>query len=316
MSRKVGVIGMGNVGPVVAHYLVDNGFCDDLVLIDKNKAKVQADALDFRDAMPNLPYHTNITVNDYGALRDADVVISALGNIKALLNPKYAKKADRFAEYPLNVPEVRKVATKLKASGFHGVLDVITNPCDIITALYQKVTGLPKNRVLGTGTLLDSARMKRAVGDHFHVDSRSVSGYNLGEYGNSQFTAWSTVKVLDHPVTELAKKENLDLESLNKAIRLGGFTVFKGKHCTQYGVATAAVRLANLVMSDAHTVVPVSNYQAKYGTYLSYPVVVGRTGVVGHVHLDLPDDEQNKLKASAGFIRKRAKELKEFKDLD
>ena len=136
---------MGNVGAAVAHYIVACGFVDDLVLIDKNEAKVKADALDFYDAMPNLKNHTNIFVNDYSQLKDADVVVSALGNIKLQDN----KDDDRFAELPFTRVQVREVAQKIKESGFHGKMVVITNPVDVITSIYQEVTGLPKNHVIG-----------------------------------------------------------------------------------------------------------------------------------------------------------------------
>ena len=159
MSRKVGIIGMGHVGSTVAHYIVANGFADDLVLIDKNQGKVKADVLDFEDAMANLPFHTNIVVNNYDALVDTDVLISAVGNIKLQDNPN----ADRFAELPFIFAAVKEVAQKVKESGFHGKIIVITNPVDVITSLYQQVTGLPKGHVIGTGTLPGSARMKRAV---------------------------------------------------------------------------------------------------------------------------------------------------------
>lgn len=299
MSRKIAVIGMGHVGSTAAHYIVANGFADDLVLIDPNEGKVNADALDFKDAMPNLPFHTNITVNDYAALKDADVIISALGNIKLQDNPN----DDRFAELPFTNKQVKDVATKIKASGFDGIIVAITNPVDVITSIYQAVTGLPKNHVIGTGTLLDSARMKRAVADRLHIDSRSVAGYNLGEHGNSQFTAWSTVRVLGHPISEVAEKRGLDLDQLDQEAKRGGFTVFHGKKYTSYGVATAAVRLANTVLNDALTELPVSNYREEYGVYLSYPAIVGRDGIVEQVQLDLTEDELKKLQISADYIK-------------
>ncbi|ETY74696.1 L-lactate dehydrogenase [Lactiplantibacillus fabifermentans] len=299
MSRKIAVIGMGHVGSTAAHYIVANGFADDLVLIDPNTGKVEADALDFKDAMPNLPFHTNITVNDYSALKDADVIISALGNIKLQDNPN----DDRFAELPFTSTQVKDVAAKIKASGFDGIIVAITNPVDVITSIYQAVTGLPKNHVIGTGTLLDSARMKRAVADKLHIDSRSVAGYNLGEHGNSQFTAWSTVRVLGQPISKIADERDLDLAELDQEARRGGFTVFHGKKYTSYGVATAAVRLANIVLNDALTELPVSNYREEYGVYLSYPAVVGRDGIVEQVQLDLTDEELKKLQISADYIK-------------
>ena len=310
MTRKVGVIGMGNVGSTVAHYIVAMGFADDLVLIDKNEAKVKADALDFEDAMANLPFHTNITVNDYSALKDADVIVSALGNIKLQDNPN----ADRFAELPFTRQAVKEVAQKIKESCFKGKIVAITNPVDVITSLYQKITGLPKNHVLGTGTLLDSARMKRAVAERLNLDPRSVDGYNLGEHGNSQFTAWSTVRVLGRPLTELADKRGLDLEELDKEAKMGGWTVFQGKKYTNYGVATAAVKLVNAILSDSLTELPVSNFREEYGVYLSYPAVVGRDGVVEQAQLDLTEEELQKLQTSADFIKEKYQESLQAKD--
>ena len=310
MTRKVGVIGMGNVGSTVAHYIVAMGFADDLVLIDKNEAKVKADALDFEDAMANLPFHTNITVNDYSALKDADVIVSALGNIKLQDNPN----ADRFAELPFTRQAVKEVAQKIKESGFKGKIVAITNPVDVITSLYQKITGLPKNHVLGTGTLLDSARMKRAVAERLNLDPRSVDGYNLGEHGNSQFTAWSTVRVLGRPLTELADNRGLDLEELDKEAKMGGWTVFQGKKYTNYGVATAAVKLVNAILSDSLTELPVSNFREEYGVYLSYPAVVGRDGVVEQAQLDLTEEELQKLQTSADFIKEKYQESLQAKD--
>ncbi len=286
------------------------GFADDLVLIDKNEAKVKADALDFEDAMANLPFHTNITVNDYSALKDADVIVSALGNIKLQDNPN----ADRFAELPFTRQAVKEVAQKIKESGFKGKIVAITNPVDVITSLYQKITGLPKNHVLGTGTLLDSARMKRAVAERLNLDPRSVDGYNLGEHGNSQFTAWSTVRVLGRPLTELADKRGLDLEELDKEAKMGGWTVFQGKKYTNYGVATAAVKLVNAILSDSLTELPVSNFREEYGVYLSYPAVVGRDGVVEQAQLDLTEEELQKLQTSADFIKEKYQESLQAKD--
>lgn len=310
MTRKVGVIGMGNVGSTVAHYIVAMGFADDLVLIDKNEAKVKADALDFEDAMANLPFHTNIIVNDYSALKDADVVVSALGNIKLQDNPN----VDRFAELPFTRQAVKEVAQMIKESGFNGKIVAITNPVDVVTSLYQKITGLPKKHVLGTGTLLDSARMKRAVAERLNLDPRSVDGYNLGEHGNSQFTAWSTVRVLGRPLTELANKRGLDLEELDKEAKMGGWTVFQGKKYTNYGVATAAVKLVNAILSNSLTELPVSNFREEYGVYLSYPAVIGLDGVVEQAQLDLTEEELQKLQTSADFIKEKYQESLKTKD--
>ena len=302
MSRKVAIIGMGNVGAAVAHGLIAQGAFDDYVLIDTNEAKVKADALDFQDAAANLNHHANITVNSYEALADADIIISALGNIKLQDNPN----ADRFVELPFTSKEVIEVSKKIKEVGFKGILIAITNPVDVVTSLYQHYTGLPKERVIGTGTLLDTARMKQAVGVRFGVDPRSVYGYNLGEPGNSQFNAWSQVRVKGQPISKLTSEEVLE-EIGTEAMR-GGHTVFYGKKYTSYGIASAAIRLALAVISDAHEELPVTNYYAPLDTYLSYPALVGRSGIIEQLQLTLTEEEEAKLARSAQFIQDKFSE--------
>lgn len=300
MSNKIGIIGDGHVGSTVAQQLILTGLVDDLVMIDVNEAKVRADQLDFQDAMANLKHHTTITINDYSALKDADIVISAFGNIELEAG------GERFAELNYNRERIGDIAEAIKKSGFNGILLAITNPVDAITNMYQELTGLPRKHVIGTGTLLDTARMKRAVGERMNVDPRSVEGFNLGEHGNSQFTAWSTVKVLEKPITEVAKAKHLKLEDLNDEIKFGGQTVYKGKQYTNYGISAAVTHLVETIQSDAHTEMPVSNYQEKYGTYLSYPAIVGRDGIIQTVELTLTDEEEKKLQASAATIKEKA----------
>ncbi|WP_278951661.1 L-lactate dehydrogenase [Lactobacillus apis] len=301
MSNKIGIIGDGHVGSTVAHQLLVSGLVDDLVLIDVNEAKVTADELDFQDAMANLKHHTNIVINDYSALKDADIIISAFGNISLEAG------GERFAELNYNRERIGDIAASIKKSGFDGILVAITNPVDAITNMYQELTGLPKKHVIGTGTLLDTSRMKRAVGSRLNVDPRSVEGFNLGEHGNSQFTAWSTVKVLEQPITELVKDKPWKLEDLNDEIKFGGQTVYKGKQYTNYGIAAAVTRLVETIESDSRTELPVSNYQEKYGTYLSYPAIVGRDGIVQQVQLALTDEEEKLLAKSAETIKEKSK---------
>ncbi|MGT2800635.1 L-lactate dehydrogenase [Streptococcus marmotae] len=299
MARKVGIIGLGHVGAAVAHGLIAQGAFDDYVFIDTDEAKMAAEAMDFADAAANLPYHATILVNDYQALADADVVISALGNITLQDNPQ----ADRFAELPFTAKEVPAVAQQLKAVGFKGILVVISNPVDVVTSLYQEYTGLPKDRVIGTGTLLDTARMKRAVGQYFSLDPRSVQGYNLGEHGNSQFTAWSQVKVKGQAVCDfLSDTERADLE---KTAIMGGHTVFYSKKFTSYGIASSTIRLVLAIVSDAHEELPVSHYYEPLETYLSYPAIVGRSGIIERIQLQLTAEEEEKLAASARFIQEK-----------
>ena len=302
MARKIGIIGMGNVGAAVAHGAIAQGLADSYVFIDINDKKAEADAQDFKDAMANLPSYAKIVVNDYAALEDADVIISSLGNIQLQHNAG----EDRFAEFPFTREAVYQVSQELKKLDFKGVLVVISNPVDAVSALYQKFTGWPKERVIGTGTLLDTSRMNAAVADDLNVNPKSVSGYNLGEHGNSQFTAWSQVKVKGQDITALTSQE--ERQALFMTSMKGGHKVFYGKGYTSYGIASAALRLAAIVLSDGLEEVAVSSYQEAYQTYLGYPVILGRQGVAAPVHLSLTAEENHLLEESATLIRNRVEE--------
>lgn len=297
MARKIGIIGMGNVGAALTHGLIAQGLFDDYVLIDTNEAKVTADAIDFKDAAANVSHHANIVVNDYTSLTDADVVVATFGNIALQDNPE----ADRFAEFSFTSKQVASISSQLNNVGFKGILIVVSNPVDVMTSLFQHYTGFSHSRVIGTGTLLDTARMKRVVSERFGVDARSVYGYNLGEHGNSQFTAWSQVRVKGRPIQEVANEALLS--QLGQEALTGGHTVFKGKKYTSYGIASAAIRLILAVTSDSYEELPVSHYHEEFDTYLSYPAIIGRKGIVERVELQLSDEEEKKLQASADYIK-------------
>ena len=299
MTRKIGIIGLGHVGATLLHDLIAGQVFDSYVVIDKDEKKVASDVLDMKDRVANTGYFADFVINDYSALSDADIVVSSLGNI--LLQANAANS--RFAELPFTSQEVKDVSKKLVASGFSGILIVITNPVDVITKLYQTYTGFPKEKVIGTGTLLDTARMKRAVGEKFGVSPVSVSGYNLGEHGNSQFTAWSQVRVNQTPIQQLLSTD--ELSQLAVEARVGGHTVFFGKGYTNFAIAAAAKTLIEAVLSNSRVNLPVSHYLESFDTYIGYPALVGRNGIEDSVVLDLPKGERELLDRSAQIIRER-----------
>ncbi|WEV54501.1 L-lactate dehydrogenase [Leuconostocaceae bacterium ESL0723] len=300
--RKVAVMGAGHVGATVAHIIVDHADADELVLFDARKEKVAAEVLDLQDAASLLDRHIKVSTGDFEDLADADVIISAIGRID-LIEPG----GDRFTELKANKPSAEELGAELKKVDFDGILIAITNPVDVITGVYQEALGLPANRVFGTGTYLDTARMKRVVGQALDLDPRSVQGYVLGEHGDSQFVAWSTVSALGQDAQELAKNYHLDLDELEQAARQGGFEVFNGKHYTNVAIAHAAVSLMNLVLSDARNEAIVSHYDDDLGSYISTPAVIGREGVVAPVALHLTDDEKAKLHHSSATIAEKTK---------
>lgn len=300
--RKVGLIGCGHVGATVALDIVQGGFADELVLIDKDEKVAQAEALDLLDALPLLPYHVKVYAGEYKDLADADIVLSTLGHID-LIKPG----GDRFTELKANLPEIRAVAEALNAINFSGILIATTNPNDVIVNVYSKLLKLPKSRILGTGTYLDTARMKAQVGRALNIDSRSVEGYVLGEHGNSQFTAWSTVRIAGQAFAKIASEKQLDLDDLEEKARQGGFAVFNTKHYTNVAIAAATVALMNLVFSDAKNVAICSHYDENFASYISTPALIGKEGVEGEIQLDLTAEEEAKLAASVAEIQQKIK---------
>ncbi|AMV61221.1 L-lactate dehydrogenase [Pediococcus damnosus] len=196
--RKFGIIGVGNVGRTVAYTLVTKGIADSLVLIDKDRKRARAEQVDLQDAQARLSTTTQVSIQDYEDLKDVEVLYISAGDVSISTNG-----GNRFDEFKLTSAVVKEIAPKIVASGFHGIIIDIMNPCDAVTSYLQKLTGFSKQRVFGTGTFLDTARMQRVVGEKLNINSRSVEGYVLGEHGNTQFVAWSSVRVQDKAIKEL-----------------------------------------------------------------------------------------------------------------
>lgn len=297
MTRRIGITGLGHVGMTVLHDLLAEDWFDEYVLIDPDRQKAEAEALDLLDREANTGKTVRFFLNDIEALREAAIVVSSLGKISLQGN----QARSRFAELPFTSREVKKVSEQLVSSGFQGIVVVITNPVDVITALYQHYTGFPKEKVIGTGTLLDTARLKRAIGQKLGVRPTVVEGYVLGEHGHSQFPAWSKVTVDGQPITELLPAE--ELTQLADNARQGGHTVFWGKGYTNFAIAAAAKRLIGVLVSGQSEVLPVSHYLSAYQTYASFPVSVGASGIERAVSYPLTNTEEEAMELSTEKIR-------------
>ncbi|NDL62345.1 L-lactate dehydrogenase [Acerihabitans arboris] len=295
MKRTVGIIGAGHVGADTAFSLVTQGLCDQIVLIDHNEAKARSQGLELRDMASLVASRVHIVVNDYAALQQAQVVVMAVG-------PTTLLREDRMEELLETSATVRRVVPQIMAGGFDGVIINITNPCDVITAVIQRESGLPASRVFGTGTSLDTARMKRVVGEFFGVDPKSVSGYVMGEHGESQFVAWSTVRIGGCLVSAWESDKRPDLAAMKNQVRAGGWEILLGKGWTSFGIGTATARLVDAVLSDARTVFPVSAWDRREAVYIGQPAIVGAEGIVRVLPVTLAPEERLAYAASAGVI--------------
>ncbi|MBC1716681.1 L-lactate dehydrogenase [Listeria welshimeri] len=297
MKRKVGIIGAGHVGSDVAFSLVTQGICDEIILIDKVEAKAESEALELRDMSSMTHFYTAVTANDWEGLKEADVIIMAVG-------PETLLRQDRMEELIETSRSVAEIVPKILATGFEGIFVNITNPCDVITMLIQKITGFDHSRVFGTGTSLDTARMRRVVGEALHVNPKSVEGYVLGEHGESQFVAWSTVKIGGVHITDYKTETTLDLPALKDTVRFGGWNILTGKGWTSFGIATATANIVGALLSDAKQVFPLAVFSEQTNTYIGQPAIVGANGVIDILEPSLTKEEQANFSNSAAVIRK------------
>lgn len=303
-SRKVGIIGLGNVGSHVAFSIVTRGICDELILIDEKDDKVKSEMLDLKDSLANLESNIIIKSQDYSELKDAEILVIAAGPL-----PRFEQtRLDTLGD---SVKIIDDIMPKILQSGFDGIFLVITNPCDVITHYIWKKSGFPKNKVIGSGTSLDSARFKRITADILNIDPKSILGYSLGEHGDSQMIPWSHVYIGGKPFLEYKKgKEalkDLDLTKILKETSYAGWEVLLGKGATCFGIGTAAATLVKSIFNNENKIYPLSVYlDGEYGVndvYISVPAVLGNTGIREIIELELPENEKEQFKNSADVIK-------------
>jgi len=309
--RKVGVIGVGHVGAHVAYTLAIKGVVDELLLIDINKKKLTAECQDLRDAVAYFPHRVSVNPGSFSDLGDCDVVVNCVGKVALL------KTLNRLTEMEFTIKAVCGFADKVKASGFNGVFLNITNPCDIVTYELAKRLDLPPGRVFGTGTGLDTSRLISALARQTGIDHKSITCFMLGEHGAMQFAPWSAVSFHGMPLDEWAKTNErfqFDREALQKEAIGGGWVTFKGKKCTEYGIANTAACMVDVIFRDEKKIFPASTLlDGEFGEsdlFVGVPCVIGRDGVEQVVEILLTDEELEQFHACCDGVRKNMQQLK------
>lgn len=304
-TRKIGIIGLGHVGAHCAYSLAVQGIADELVLVDKNAQKAASECQDLRDSVAYLPHRVNIQVGDFADLGGCDLLINSVGRIDILRECQ-----DRTHEMDFTTEAVASYVGKVKASGFGGVLINITNPCDVVTHQLAQGLGLPRGRVFGTGTGLDTSRLLSALARQTGIDHKSITAYMLGEHGNQQFAAWSCVSFQGRPLEDWAKADGrfrFDRAALQKESIGGGWVTFSGKFCTEYGISTTAARMASIVLHDEKQIMPVSaelcGEYGETGVFAGVPCVIGKDGVEQVVELPLTAEEMAEFHKACDVIR-------------
>ncbi|MDR2976356.1 MAG: L-lactate dehydrogenase [Streptococcaceae bacterium] len=307
MTKKVVIVGTGAVGSTCAYTLLLQEIADTIVLVDINKDRTVADSLDMTHALPftNLS-PKQIISGEYSDAADADLVIITANAPAAQL-----KAGDsRLSLLVGNVAMIKDITTSVMASGFDGIFLIASNPVDLITRIVAEVSGLPKSRVIGTGTLLDSARMKTIIADKLQVNPNDINGCVMGEHGESSFTAWSNAQIFTLPLDDYIQKEGLekpDFDQIDNEIRQVGFDIFQKKGNTSYGIASALATIARAIFRNESTILPVSSYLSSpiydvKNLYIGIPTVISEQGAEKIIELELTTSEQEKFRKSAKIL--------------
>lgn len=293
--RNIGIIGLGHVGRLLANELVTSGEVDELTLIDKDDDLALAVQTDLADAETALAAHPKITIQDYAALGRAQVLVIAVGH-SALA------KEQPMAELNESGQAVLEFADKVKQSGFKGIVLNLTNPNEAITAFLQQKLFLPTKQVLGIGTVLETARMRRAVAHAAHLSSANVSGFVYGQHAGRQTFAWSTVRVNGQSLEESINGHSLDESQVKVQADLGSWYTLKGLGYNASAAVAWSRRIIRAILSDEQLALPVAIYQPQYSTYVSFPALIGKQGVGNLLLLKLLPVEEMAIKTAADSV--------------
>ena len=308
--RKVAVIGCGFVGSSSAFALMQGGLFSEMVLIDADHERAEGEALDISHGMP-LAKPMKIYAGDYDDISDAAIIVVTAG-----ANQKPGET--RLDLVRKNAGIFKSIMPEIEKRKFKGVILVVANPVDILTYIAAKYSGLPSKRVIGSGTVLDTARLKYLLSEHLSVDSRSIHAYIIGEHGDSEFAAWSSANVSGVPLYDFCKmRGHTNFEEATRRIesevRNSAYEIIKRKHATYYGIAMSVKRICEALTRDEKSVLPVSGVMDDvFGVEdiaLSMPAIVGKDGIEEWIPVRLSVDEQRKLRESAGVIKEVIKSV-------
>lgn len=298
--RKVVIIGAGHVGSHCGYALAHSGITDEIVFVDVDKEKAHAQALDIADSVSFCEHETLVRSGDYRDCEDAAIVVVAIGEARK-------PGQTRLDLLGSSVIMSQKLIDQLKPYSIPGIVVTITNPADIVADYIRKGLGLERNRVFGTGTLLDTARLIRTLSEESGVARRSIQAFSLGEHGDSSMIPFSTVTIGGLPFDAY----DISKEKVLEATRQIGMTIIEGKKSTEFGIGRALTEMAACILRDEKKVMPASVLlQGEYGqndVHCGVPCLIGKNGIEKIIELPLTEEEQEQLNQSCEVIRKHIK---------
>lgn len=305
-NSKVVIVGTGNVGATTAYSILNQGLCEEIVLIDVNKDKAYAEALDMAHSVYFMNRNINVHAGDYNDCADADIVIITASA------PMPKDSTSRLEMLAPSMRIMKSIVSSIMASGFDGILLVISNPVDVMTYYAWKISGLPAKQVIGSGTNLDSARLCCELAKLYDLDAKSVSAFVCGEHGDSEFVVWNSAtiggKKIDDVMNDNAPRTGTATkQSLLKMTAQSGWEIFNRKGNTCYGIASSVTAIARSIFFDDNAIFPVSvRLTGQYGVdgvFLSVPTILDHTGAKEIVEIRLAPDELAAFQRSAKLLQ-------------
>ena len=294
--NKVVLIGCGNVGMAYAYSLVNQkDYVDELVLIDINKDKAEGEAMDLNHSVIYAGTSIKVKAGDYKDCKDAKIVVIAAGANQAV-------GETRMDLINKNSKIFKSIVGEVMKNKFDGIFIVATNPLDVMTYLTLKYSGLPKNKVLGTGTTLDTARLRYMIADKLQVCPKDIQAYVIGEHGDSEFIPWSNANIALTSIKNFLKED--ERKQLEENVRNAAYRIIEKKGATAYGIGVCLTRITNSILEDKKTILTVSSYDEKNKVCVSTPAIVDKDGVRNKIHIPLTDGEAKKLQHSIDVIKK------------
>ncbi len=302
-KNKVVIIGCGNVGMSYAYALLNQRtYVNELVLIDLDYDRIVGEVMDLNHCLAFAPSKIDIRVGDYSECRDADIVVIAAG---ANQNPGET----RMDLINKNSKIFKSIVGNVMENGFDGIFLVATNPLDVMTYLVQKYSGLPYSRIMGSGTSLDTARLRYLIGEELSINPKNVHAYVIGEHGDSEFVPWSNVNIgLQNIGSFIDEEKCFDIEN---SVRNAAYEIINKKGATYYGIGMCLVRITNAILGDENAIITVSNYDETNGVYVGLPAIINRTGVHKKIFVELNNDETVKLQNSIDTIKDAIRKIEE-----
>jgi L-lactate dehydrogenase len=306
---KIALIGTGFVGSSYAYAVLNQGLANELVLIDINKKKAEGDAMDLNHALP-FGSPMRIWAGDYSDCRDADLVVITAG-------ANQQPGETRLDLVDKNAKIFQSIIGEVMKSGFDGLFLVATNPVDILSYATWKYSGMPAHRVIGSGTILDTARLRYLLGEAYQVNPQNVHAYIIGEHGDTELPVWSHAHIGTRPISDYLRDgsgPNQDeLEQIFVNVRDAAYHIIERKGATYYGIAMGLARLTRAILNDENSVLTVSTLlRGEYGLkdiYIGVPAVVNRSGIREVIELNLQEQELEKLHHSAQVLSQVLKKV-------